>query len=49
MTDGAADLPAEWYERIRHPAHPDQRPFWREKTFIQDVELDHGWLLQTGG
>ncbi|MBK9778831.1 MAG: hypothetical protein IPP55_02085 [Anaerolineales bacterium] len=39
VTDGAVDLPTEWY-KIRHSAHSDQCAFWRRKDLHPDEELD---------
>ncbi|NTU55237.1 MAG: DegV family protein [Anaerolineales bacterium] len=40
VTDGAADLPAEWYQQYDIQRIPINVHFGEQKTFIQDVELD---------
>lgn len=40
VTDGAVDLPAEWYKEYDIQRIPINVHFGEEKTFIQDVELD---------
>ena len=40
VTDGAVDLPAEWYQEYDIQRIPINVHFGEEKTFIQDVELD---------
>ncbi|NWF64489.1 MAG: DegV family EDD domain-containing protein [Chloroflexi bacterium] len=40
VTDGAADIPAEWYTEYDIQRIPINVHFGEEKTFIQDVELD---------
>jgi DegV family protein with EDD domain len=40
VTDGAADLPAEWYKEYDIQRIPINVHFGEEKTFIQDEELD---------
>ena len=40
VTDGAVDLPAEWYKEYDIHRIPINIHFGEEKTFIQDVELD---------
>jgi DegV family protein with EDD domain len=40
VTDGAVDLPAEWYEEYDIQRIPINVHFGEEKTYIQDVELD---------
>jgi DegV family protein with EDD domain len=40
VTDGAVDLPAEWYKEYDIQRIPINIHFGEEKTFIQDVELD---------
>lgn len=39
VTDGAVDLPAEWYQEYDIQRIPINVHFGEEKTFIQDVEL----------
>ena len=39
VTDGAVDLPAEWYQQYDIQRIPINVHFGEEKTFIQDVEL----------
>ncbi|MEY2817613.1 MAG: DegV family protein [Chloroflexota bacterium] len=40
VTDGAVDLPTEWYKEYDIQRIPINVHFGEEKTFIQDVELD---------
>jgi len=40
VTDGAVDLPSEWYKEYDIQRIPINVHFGEEKTFIQDVELD---------
>ena len=40
VTDGAVDLPAEWYGQYDIQRIPINVHFGEQKTFIQDVELD---------
>ena len=40
VTDGAVDLPTEWYEEYDIQRIPINVHFGEEKTYIQDVELD---------
>lgn len=40
VTDGAVDLPTEWYKEYDIHRIPINVHFGEEKTFIQDVELD---------
>ncbi|HMZ08789.1 MAG TPA: DegV family protein [Anaerolineales bacterium] len=40
VTDGAVDLPSEWYQQYDIQRIPINVHFGEEKTFIQDVELD---------
>lgn len=40
VTDGAVDLPAEWYQQYDIQRIPINVHFGEEKTFIQDEELD---------
>ena len=40
VTDGAVDLPAEWYQQYDIQRIPINVHFGEQKTFIQDVELD---------
>lgn len=40
VTDGAVDLPAEWYKEYDIQRIPINVHFGEEKTYIQDVELD---------
>lgn len=40
VTDGAVDLPTEWYKEYDIQRIPINIHFGEEKTFIQDVELD---------
>lgn len=40
VTDGAVDLPAEWYKEYDIHRIPINVHFGEEKTYIQDVELD---------
>ncbi|HNK63525.1 MAG TPA: DegV family protein [Anaerolineales bacterium] len=40
VTDGAVDLPAEWYQQYDIQRIPINIHFGEEKTFIQDEELD---------
>lgn len=40
VTDGAVDVPAEWYKEYDIQRIPINVHFGEEKTFIQDVELD---------
>lgn len=40
VTDGAVDIPAEWYQQYDIQRIPINIHFGEEKTYIQDVELD---------
>lgn len=40
VTDGAVDIPAEWYQEYDLSRIPINVHFGEEKTYIQDVELD---------
>lgn len=40
VTDGAVDLPTEWYKEYDIHRIPINVHFGEEKTFVQDVELD---------
>lgn len=40
VTDGAVDLPSEWYKEFDIQRIPINVHFGEEKTYIQDVELD---------
>ncbi|MBI3163789.1 MAG: DegV family protein [Anaerolineales bacterium] len=40
VTDGAVDIPAEWYKEYDIQRIPINVHFGEEKTYIQDVELD---------
>lgn len=40
VTDGAVDLPAEWYQQYDIHRIPINIHFGEEKTYVQDIELD---------
>lgn len=40
VTDGAVDIPSEWYQQYDIQRIPINVHFGEEKTYIQDVELD---------
>lgn len=40
VTDGAVDIPAEWYQEYDIQRIPINVHFGEEKTYVQDVELD---------
>lgn len=51
VTDGAVDIPAEWYKEYDLQRIPINVHFGEEKTYIQDVELsqDEFYNLVAGG
>jgi DegV family protein with EDD domain len=51
VTDGAADIPVEWYEQYAINRIPINVHFGEEKTYLQDVELsiDDFYKLVDGG